>query len=240
MKKYFNYRKTLLGLAFCFTAAATAQIPVWHPDNGDGTFTNPLLWGDWPDPDLIRVGNDFYMVSTSMHYVPGCPILHSKDLINWDMAGYAIERYDEDPRYDLKGGNLYLNGSWAASIRHHNGKFYVAFCTPYGWGREKGNFSMCIADRPEGPWERVIFPEYMYDPGLLFDDDGKNLRRARTRHALHYGTQRRCPLRQVGSTENMERRIQKRTRTGRRIRHGRVACLQNQRKILHHLPCGWI
>lgn len=173
MKKYFNYRKTLLGLAFCFTAAATAQIPVWHPDNGDGTFTNPLLWGDWPDPDLIRVGNDFYMVSTSMHYVPGCPILHSKDLINWDMAGYAIERYDEDPRYDLKGGNLYLNGSWAASIRHHNGKFYVAFCTPYGWGREKGNFSMCIADRPEGPWERVIFPEYMYDPGLLFDDDGK-------------------------------------------------------------------
>lgn len=174
MKKYFNYRKTLLALAFCFTAAATAQIPVWHPDNGDGTFTNPLLWGDWPDPDLIRVGNDFYMVSTSMHYVPGCPILHSKDLINWDMAGYAIERYDEDPRYDLNGGNLYLNGSWAASIRHHNGKFYVAFCTPYGWGREKGNFSMCIADHPEGPWERVIFPEYMYDPGLLFDDDGKS------------------------------------------------------------------
>lgn len=173
MKKYFNYRKTLLALAFCFTAASTAQIPVWHPDNGDGTFTNPLLWGDWPDPDLIRVGNDFYMVSTSMHYVPGCPILHSKDLINWDMAGYAIERYDEDPRYDLNGGNLYLNGSWAASIRHHNGKFYVAFCTPYGWGREKGNFSMCIADRPEGPWERVIFPEYMYDPSLLFDDDGK-------------------------------------------------------------------
>lgn len=153
--------------------AVQAQQNVWNPDNGDGTFTNPLLWGDWPDPDVIRVGDDFYMVSTSMHYVPGCPILHSKDLVNWEMVGYAVDRYDEDPRYDMQGGNLYLNGSWAASMRYHNGKYYVAFCTPYGWGREKGNFCMCIADRPEGPWERVIFPEYMYDPGLLFDDDGR-------------------------------------------------------------------
>lgn len=149
------------------------QIPVWTPDNGNGTFTNPILWGDWPDPDVIRVGDTFYLVSTSMHYVPGCPVLTSKDLVNWKMAGYAVERYDEDPRYDMKGGNLYLNGSWAATIRHHNGKFYIGFCTPYGWGREKGNFSICIADHVEGPWERVIFPEYLYDPGLLFDDDGK-------------------------------------------------------------------
>ena len=64
-------------------------------------------------------------------------------------------------------------GSWAASIRHHNGKFYVAFCTPYGWGTEKGHFSVCEADRPEGPWRRTIFPEYLYDPGLFFDDDGR-------------------------------------------------------------------
>lgn len=108
-----------------------------------------------------------------MHYVPGCPIAVSEDLINWEMAGYAVERYDEDPRYDMQGGNLYLNGSWAATIRHKDGKFYVGFCTPYGWGREKGNFSICIADKVEGPWERVIFPEYMYDPGLFFDDNGK-------------------------------------------------------------------
>lgn len=150
-----------------------AQDKVWLPDNGNGTFTNPLMWGDWPDPDVIRVGDEFYMVSTSMHYVPGCPIARSRDLVNWTMAGYAVERYDEDPRYDMQGGELYLNGSWAATIRHHNGKFYVGFCTPYGWGREKGNFSMCIADRVEGPWERVIFPEYLYDPGLLFDDNGR-------------------------------------------------------------------
>lgn len=150
-----------------------AQQRGWTADNGDGTFTNPLMWGDWPDPDVIRVGDDFYMVSTSMHYVPGCPIVTSKDLVNWRMAGYAVERYDEDPRYDMQGGELYLNGAWAATIRYHNGKFYVGFCTPYGWGCEKGHFSICMADRVEGPWERVIFPEYLYDPGLLFDEDGK-------------------------------------------------------------------
>lgn len=149
------------------------QTNVWNPDNGNGTFTNPILWGDWPDPDVIRVGDDFYLVSTSMHYVPGCPIAKSKDLVNWEMAGYAVDRYDEDPRYDLQGGSLYLNGSWAATIRHYNGKFYVGFCTPYGRGRKRGNFSICIADKVEGPWERTIFPEYLYDPGLFFDDDGK-------------------------------------------------------------------
>lgn len=145
----------------------------WTADNGNGTFTNPILWGDWPDPDIIRVGDDFYLVSTSMHYVPGCPIAKSKDLVNWQMAGYAVDRYDEDPRYDMQGGTLYLNGAWATSIRHHNNKFYVAFCTPYGWGTEKGHFSVCEAERPEGPWRRTIFPEYLYDPGLFFDDDGK-------------------------------------------------------------------
>ena len=85
----------------------SAQNAGWTADNGDGTFTNPLMWGDWPDPDVIRVGDDFYMVSTSMHYVPGCPIARSKDLVNWTMVGYTVERYDEDPRYDMQGGELY-------------------------------------------------------------------------------------------------------------------------------------
>lgn len=168
--------KTGLFLLLCWMSInySLAQQPlVWSPDNGNGTFTNPIMWGDWPDPDVIRVGDDFYMVSTSMHYVPGCPVVTSKDLVNWTMVGYAVERYDEDPKYDMQGGNLYLNGAWAATIRHHKGKFYVGFCTPYGWGREKGNFSICIADDPKGPWERIIFPDYLYDPGLLFDDNGK-------------------------------------------------------------------
>ena len=80
---------------------------VWTPDNGDGTFTNPILWGDWPDPDVIRVGDTFYMTSTSMHYVPGCPVLKSKDLVNWEMVSYAVDSYPEDPKYNLQGGSLY-------------------------------------------------------------------------------------------------------------------------------------
>lgn len=156
------------------TLTASAQsVQAWTPNNGDGTFTNPILWGDWPDPDVMRVGDTFYMVSTSMHYVPGCPILKSKNLVDWEMAGYAVAHYDEDPRYDLEGGSLYLNGAWASSIRYHNGRFYVFFCTPYGWGRDTGHFSVCEAERPEGPWTRTIFPEYLYDPGVLFDDDGR-------------------------------------------------------------------
>lgn len=162
----------------CFLLFLLFYIPgmaqqVWSPDNGNGTFTNPLMWGDWPDPDIIRVGDDFYLISTSMHYVPGSPIAKSKDLVNWEIVGYPVERYDEDPRFDMKGGTLYLNGSWANTIKHHNGKFYVGFCTPKNWGWDKGNFSICIADKPEGPWERTIFPEFLYDPGLFFDDDGK-------------------------------------------------------------------
>lgn len=162
----------------CFLLLLSSFIPaeaqqVWSPDNGNGTFTNPLMWGDWPDPDIIRVGDDFYLISTSMHYVPGSPIAKSKDLVNWEIVGYPVERYDEDPRFDMKGGTLYLNGSWANTIKHHNGKFYVGFCTPKNWGWDKGNFSICIADKPEGPWERTIFPEFLYDPGLFFDDNGK-------------------------------------------------------------------
>src|SRR6478752_2234111 len=97
-------KKVLLFFLFFFYLKATiltAQTPttskVWTPDNGNGTYKNPLLWGDWPDPDFIRVGDEFYFVSTSMHYTPGCPILKSKDMVNWEMAGYAIDKYDEDP-----------------------------------------------------------------------------------------------------------------------------------------------
>lgn len=155
-----------------FAQVKNLQKHVWTPDNGNGTFTNPLMWGDWPDPDIIRVGDTFYFISTSMHYVPGCPIATSKDLVNWKMAGYAVSRYDEDPRYDMKGGNMYLSGSWASTLRHHNGMFYAGFCTP-DMDDKKGHFSICTATNIEGPWTRTIFKEYLYDPGLFFDDDGK-------------------------------------------------------------------
>ena len=167
-----NLKATYIIIILGIFSTINAQ-QVWTPDNNNGSYTNPLMWGDWPDPDVIRVDDYFYFVSTSMHYVPGCPIARSKDLVNWEMIGYAVDRYDEDPRYDMMGGTLYLNGSWAPSIKHRNGIFYVAFCTPYGWGRETGHFSVCEAKDPKGPWKRTIFPEYLYDPGLFFDDDGK-------------------------------------------------------------------
>jgi beta-xylosidase len=170
-------RRALLFLLFFCSIRLFAQVKnqhaqAWTPDNGNGTFTNPLMWGDWPDPDIIRVGDTFYFVSTSMHYVPGCPIATSKDLVNWKMAGYAVSRYDEDRRYDMKGGNMYLRGSWASTLRYHDGTFYTGFCTP-DHDAEKGHFSICTAKNIEGPWTRTIFKEYLYDPGLFFDDDGK-------------------------------------------------------------------
>lgn len=128
----------------------------WSPDNGDGTFKNPLLWGDWADPDVIRVEDEFYFVSTSMHYVPGCPVLKSKDLINWEMAGYAVDKYDEDPRYNLQGGSMYSNGSWAATIRHHNGLFYVGFCTPSRNGA-KGSYLCVLQKISKGPGRGRFF-----------------------------------------------------------------------------------
>ena len=92
--------------------AACALCMVWgvraqSSDNGDGTFTNPVLWADVPDPDVIRVGNDYYMVSTTMHLMPGAPVMHSKDLVNWRTVGYIYHRLDDKPSYDLVAGGRY-------------------------------------------------------------------------------------------------------------------------------------
>jgi beta-xylosidase len=179
MKTYVSLLVASLAVAGCaFTETPSAvKSRAWCPDNGDGTFTNPIMWGDWPDPDVIRVDDTFYFISTSMHYVPGCPIAKSRDLVNWEMAGYAVPRYEEDTAWNRPGA-MNLRGSWASTIRHHNGKFYVGFAAPGAdpftrSASESSHFSMCVADDIKGPWKRTIFKECMYDPGLLFDDDGK-------------------------------------------------------------------
>lgn len=138
-------------------------------DNADGTFTNPLIFADYPDPDIIRVGADFYMVSSSFTSVPGIPICHSTDLLNWTIIGHAYDRLpDENPAYSMADGAVaYRGGSWAPCIRHREGKFYIAFCTP------AEGFFLCIAERPEGPYERIAFGVELYDPGLLFASDGR-------------------------------------------------------------------
>jgi beta-xylosidase len=140
-----------------------------YSDNLDGTFTNPLIWSDYPDPDIIRVGEDFYMVSSSFTDAPGIPICHTQDLINWKVIGHVYDRLPEsNPAYSMQEGKVaYRGGSWAPSIRHRDGKFYVAFCTP------AEGFFMAIAEAAQGPYELIPFGVELYDPGLFFDDDGR-------------------------------------------------------------------
>jgi len=116
--------KRLPSLLLLVAAMVSAQAATWTADNGDGTFTNPLFYDEFSDPDLIRVGDDFYLTGTTMHTMPGLPVLHSKDLVNWELLGYACERLDLGPQFRLEGGReIYGQGFWAPSFRHHNGTF---------------------------------------------------------------------------------------------------------------------
>src|SRR5271157_3426457 len=105
-----------------FPAAAMQH---WTADNGNGTYSNPLFYGEFEDPDPIRVGDDYYLAGTTMHMNPAVEILHSKDLVNWNLAGYCTNRLDLGPAYRLEGGNIYGDGIWAPCLRHHNGMFYI-------------------------------------------------------------------------------------------------------------------
>ena len=138
----------------------------WTSDNGDGTYTNPLLSADYPDPDIIRVGKDFYFASTTFANSPGLVILHSTDLVNWETVGYVMDRLDGDPKYDMTGGTAYRNGVFAPSLRYHNETFYVAV-TPNG---EKTR--VYYAKDVRGPWQHHELSDSAFDPGLFFDDDG--------------------------------------------------------------------
>ena len=128
-------------------------------------YTNPILYGDFSDPDVIRVGVDFYMVSSSFTYLPGLPVLHSRDLVHWELLGYAAARLPFE-RYDRP---CHRCGTWAPSIRHHNGLFYVYVCLP-----DEGLFAFTAQD-PAGEWECHHVHDVCgwIDPCPLFDDDGR-------------------------------------------------------------------
>jgi beta-xylosidase len=130
---------------------ATAQ--KLHSDNGNGTYTNPVIPGDFPDPDIIRVNDTYYMVSTTMYVFPGVTILQSKDLVNWKYCSNAIPTFDFSDCYNLAGCNRYGHGQWATSIKFHNGKFHLLFIT-----LNEGGFT-CTADKAEGPWEIKHLPK---------------------------------------------------------------------------------
>ena len=141
----------------------------WTADNGNGTYTNPLFYDEFSDPDILRVGDDYYLAGTTMHAVPGLVILHSRDLVNWENISYCFERFDfSDPAFSLTDGKeIYGQGIWAPCIRYSNGTFYV-------FSNVNGKGLQCYtATDIRGPWEHHNMKGRIYDLSVLFDDDGK-------------------------------------------------------------------
>ncbi len=140
----------------------------WTPDNGNGTYTNPLFYDEFSDPDIIRVGADFYLAGTTMHAMPGLVVLHSKDLVNWTFLSYACDRLDYGPPYRLEDGKeIYGQGFWAPCLRYHDGTFYLFSNVN---GRKTQVFR---ATNPAGPWQHTELGSSLHDLSVLFDDDGK-------------------------------------------------------------------
>ena len=156
-------------LLACMALSTQAQTKSWTADNGNGTFTNPLFYDEFSDPDVLRVGDDYYLAGTTMHSVPGLVILHSKDLVNWENISYCFDRFDfDDPAFSLKNGKeVYGQGIWAPCIRYHNGQFYV-------FSNVNGKGLQCYTAKDiRGPWTHHNMQGRIYDLGVLFDDDGK-------------------------------------------------------------------
>lgn len=134
------------------------------------TISNPVIWADVPDPSVIRVGTTFYMVSTSMHSMPGCPIMKSENLMNWELVNYVYDTFEDNDAHNLLDGKgIYGKGSWAASLRYHNGLFYVCFSS-----LDMNQFYVySTADIENGAWDRHVIQGLHHDPSMLFDDDGR-------------------------------------------------------------------
>jgi len=165
MKQFF----VLLSFLFCLNSLSQAPYvsKVWVADNGDGTYKNPILHADYSDPDAIRVGNDFYLTSSSFEDVPGLPILHSKDLVNWTLIGHALKR---QPPFEHFAFPRHGEGVWAPSLRYHNGEFYLYYPDP--------DFGIYLtkAKNAAGPWSDPILVadgKGLIDPCPLWDDDGQ-------------------------------------------------------------------
>ena len=170
----FIVRTVVFALA-CASSVAFAQSSrtaesniskVWVADNGDGTYKNPVLHADYSDPDVVRVGDDFFMTASSFNAAPGLPILQSKDLVNWKLLGHALKR---QPPFDVYSKPQPGNGVWAPSIRFHNGNFYIYYADPdYG-------IYLVKASSETGPWSEPLLVKQAkgwIDPCPLWDADG--------------------------------------------------------------------
>lgn len=162
----------LLTLGVAFYEQAVAQkistvSKVWVSDNGNGTYTNPILYADYSDPDAIRVGDDYYLVASSFNCIPGLPVLHSRDLVNWELIGYALSK---QPPFDVFDQVQHGGGVWAPCIRYHKNEYYIYYPDP-----DFGVY-MVKATNPVGPWSEPLLVQAgkgVIDPSPFWDADGK-------------------------------------------------------------------
>lgn len=166
-------KKQLLMLLLASTASmgVWAQKPyvseVWNSDLGNGMYKNPVINADYSDPDVVCVGDDYYMTASSFNCIPGLPILHSKDLVNWELIGHAVTKLQPENVFDKPSHG---NGVWAPCISYHNGEFYIY------WGDPDYGVFMVKTKDPAGKWEEpvcVIPGKGMIDTSPLWDEDGR-------------------------------------------------------------------
>lgn len=164
-------RKTILFMLSLLTVSSYAQYKsqVWSPDNGDGTYTNPVINADYSDPDVCvgASGEDYYMTASSFQCIPGLPILHSKDLVNWQLVGHAVKELEPKQVFDKPAHGC---GIWAPSIRYHQGEYYIY------WGDPDFGVFMVKTKDPAAEWSKpvcVIEGKGMIDTTPLWDEDGR-------------------------------------------------------------------
>ncbi|VBB48431.1 conserved exported hypothetical protein [uncultured Paludibacter sp.] len=167
MKKNLCVIYITFGLLFFNISAQNSISKTWVADLGNGTYKNPVLYADYSDPDVCRVGEDYYMTASSFNCIPGLPVLHSYDLVNWKIINYAIEKLTPEDVFSIP---QHGNGVWAPSIRFHNNEFYIYYGDP-----DYGIF-MVKTKNPEGKWSEpkiVKAGKGLIDPCPLWDEDGR-------------------------------------------------------------------
>ncbi|WP_363928388.1 glycoside hydrolase 43 family protein [Paludibacter sp.] len=163
-----HHRKSLMLVVLVALSTCISFAQTWTADNGNGTYTNPLFYDEFSDPDMIRVGDDFYLAGTTMHAMPGVVVMHSKDLVNWEFLGYCFKNLNLGDDFNLENGKeAYGQGIWAPCIRYHNGMFYI-FTNVNNHGMQ-----VFVSKDPKGPWIHKPLNIEIYDLSILFDEDGK-------------------------------------------------------------------
>jgi len=159
MKRYCFSLLIIVNALFCLAVAGQ-----------NDQVRNPIFWADVPDMSVIRVGDKYYMSSTTMHMSPGVPIMKSKDLVNWEIISYTYSTLGDNDQLNLTDGkNAYGRGSWASCIRYHEGTYYVS---TFSSTTDK-TYIWSAKDIEKGPWKEISFSPSYHDHTLVFDDDGR-------------------------------------------------------------------